>query len=464
MSSRLFKNLILSFSVLFSLQQVSAQGSTGHYSEYLSEYGSTKPAFTIYTNPGQDCETSMNISWATPTGKKWMIELTDDETGESYLYDYDEELPEWRNSGMRAPNGKRYKYPYVYSCETFNEMPSKLRDNTSVTEMHVFDKHGYELFDLDPNTDYKYRIVTINDSTQKEEYSDYHHFRTAGAESWKAAVISDFHHYSPLWRRMDAAMGMLDVLENVSGGFDWILSPGDVVAHGGSYNYWTELSDQPYSKNYMWAVVQGNHDTMAANSRISDDFFRDTHYFPQNGYEGQEGLAYWFKYGDVLFIMLNNEAMKTESTLQPALEWMEKVVKDNPSKYIVVVQHYQWINGTDGKIMQLDRFYETFERLGVDLAISGNNHVYLRTPPLKEKMVTSPEEGIYYVVTPASDDARGRDISRRSQNLDIIEKRWSEGPKTVGGMIMDVNPQRIVMTLYDRYGDVQDTFTVPAKR
>ena len=429
--------------------------------EVLTEYGSTRPAYAIYTNPAPDCSTNMNISWATPPGKKWMIEVTDESDGSAFVYEYDD-YPEWEVLNDSLSNGKRYQFPYIYRCDTFNDIPSKLRDKTSVIEKHIFDKHGYELYDLEPDKDYSYRIITIDENSGKEEYSDVYRFRTAGADSWKAAVIGDFHHYSPSWKRLESAMGMVDVLDSVAGGIDWVLSTGDQVAHGGSFNFWTELADQPNYKNYMWASVQGNHDNMASNKKTSDNFFRDSHFFPYNGYDGQGGIAYWFRYGDVLFIMLNNEDMHGDEGLEKAKEWLENVVEENPSKYIVVVSHYQWMLDRESPNCQLERFYDIFDRLGVDLAISGHNHVYRRTFPLKDKQAVEPGEGTYYVVNSSSDNDRGREMNKLGAP-DLIEKRWTEGPHTVGGMIMDVNPQRIEMTLYDRYGELKDHFTVPAK-
>ena len=433
------------------------------YGTGLTESGSDKPAYTIFTNPAQDCSTSMNISWATPPGIKWQIEVVDDETGNKYIYDYDESF--FNDKGVRdSVTDKLYYYPYVYRCETFNNIKSKLANGADVVEKHIFDKHGYELFDLEPDKDYSYKIITYNDSTGEEEYSDTYRFHTAGAPEWKAAVIGDFHHYSPLWGRMESAMDMIDVIDSVSGGIDWVLSTGDQCAAGGLYNSWTELSEQPNYKNYMWASVQGNHDNMTLDSKErNDNFFRDSHYFPYNGYEGQEGTSYWFKYGDVLFIMLNNEELRFKGKFEPAVQWMEQVVKDIPSKYVVVVEHHQWIIGQDGTKSQLERFHQIFDRLGVDLAISGHNHVYLRTYPLRAKQPVTPEEGTYYVVNSSSDNSRGRDMKPLKDNAGLIEKRWSEGSNTMGGMLMDVSPERIVMTLYDRYGTPQDSFTVPAK-
>lgn len=455
------KFLLSTLLTVGGVMSVNAQTATEslRYGTGLTEYGSSKPAYAIYTNPGPDCSTTMNVSWATPPGTKCEIELTDEATGKSYIYYYDNSF-----LGEDSSDGKAYKFPYVYRCDTFNDIPSKLSDKRSVIEKHIFDKHGFELNDLEPDKEYSYRIVTFNDKTGAKEYSDTYRFRTAGAPVWRAAIISDFHHYSPSWHRLESAMGMLDVIERESGGFDWVLSPGDQAAHGASFNFWTELAEQPNYKDFMWASVQGNHDNMASNKKTSDNFFRDSHFFPHNGYSGQEGIAYWFKYGDALFLMLNSEAMHQEEGVRRAVEWMEKTVKDNPSRYIIVVEHYNWLSGMTGSDFQHERFYEAFDRMGVDLAISGHNHVYLRTLPLKGNAASAPSEGTYYVVTSSSDNDRGREMKKPPKNADLIAKRWTEGPSTVGGMLMDVNPQRIQMTLYDRYGKIHDFFSIPAKK
>ena len=62
------------------------------------------------------------------------------------------------------------------------------------------------------------------------------------------------------------------------------------------------LFDQPFAKNYMFADVIGNHDWMARGGGGSSDYFRIVHNHPVNGYAGQEGVCYWFRYADVLFL------------------------------------------------------------------------------------------------------------------------------------------------------------------
>ncbi len=421
------------FALMAAMSVTDAAAQRARYGTGLPATGSDAPVHTIYTNPGEDCATMMNVSMATPVGVVATIEVTD---GVDTTY--------MESRGVL--------------CTSFDSINSKLGDNTDVYERHVFEKHNVELKGLKPDTHYTYRVIADGYTSQPRR------FKTAGAPAWKAAVIGDFHHYSPLWRRLDAASEMMEVLDSVSGGYDWVLSAGDQCAWGGSYNYWTELSEQPAYINNMWGAVEGNHDYDSRDKVRSDAYFRDAHANPRNGYAGQEGNVYWFKYGDVLFLMLNNEAMRTAESLEPVFKWMEGVVAANPAKYIVVVEHYEWLIGTNGTDSQLDRFRDIFDRLGVDLAISGNNHAYLRTPALRDRRPVAAGQGTFYVVAPSSDDSRGRELKPIEANNEIISTRWSEGAKTIGAMIMDVDPSRIVMTLYDRHGTIRDTFMVPAKR
>lgn len=403
----------------------------------LTSTGSDRMVHTIFTNPGEDASTMMNISFATPPDVEATVVV--DGGGEILTFPSRGEL-----------------------CLTYDSIYGRLRNNTNVLERHVFDKHDVVMSGLKPDTEYEYRVEV--DSAGTTVKSDVRYFRTAGAPQWKAAVIGDFHHYSPLPSRLDTAMEFLETLYDVSGGFDWVLSQGDILATGGSYNSWTELSERPQFKDFMWAVSQGNHDHETLSHEKSDSFFRDSQAYPFNGYKGQEGITYWFKYGDVLFFVLNNEALRGRESLQTLFAWMEEVVKKEPTKYIVVVQHHQWIIGTDGTNSQMDRYRDFFDRIGVDLAISGHNHVYLRTYPLRDRKPVDPSQGTVYVVNSSSDNSRGRDIKGLRANTDVIAKRWSEGSHTIGGMVMDVNTERIQMTLYNRRGEVQDTFSVPAKR
>jgi hypothetical protein len=224
-------------------------------------------------------------------------------------------------------------------------------------------------------------------------------------------------------------------------------------------------NEKPF-EDYMWAGVNGNHDNMTRGyHRTTNEFFRDAAAYPHNGYGNELGVCYFFKHGDVLFIMLNNESMKTEEGLKEAQEWVRKVVKENPSGYKIVCEHYQWFYGENGKASQYERWCELFDELGIDLALGANNHIYVSTHPIYNGQPQA--AGTVYIQTTSSDNERGVecDLSKPLEfNADKIKFRWSEGPQTVSGMYMKVSRKKLTLVLLNRHGEVLDTTEIYAKK
>ena len=157
--------------------------------------------------------------------------------------------------------------------------------------------------------------------------------------------------------------------------------------------------------------------------------------------------------------------MRSDDGLAQAQEWVRKVIKkQNDSKFIIVMEHYQWFFGTDGKSSQYDRWKNLFDECGVDLAISANNHIYARTNALYNGIETDGNTGTIYMQTPSSDNERGQELKEWIYNKDIIKFRWSEGAKTTGAIIMKAFKDKLELTLYDRNGTSIDSFTVKAKK
>lgn len=246
--------------------------------------------------------------------------------------------------------------------------------------------------------------------------------------------------------------------------FDAMLHVGDLSAWGGSYSFWPALYAESYFQKYVWAGVNGNHDNMTRQNAQSNDFFRYVNNNPTNGYAGETGVVYHFTYDNALFIMLNNEGMKTETELAKAQDWVGKVIKNNPAQYIIVVSHYQWFIGDDGRSSQYSRWKDLFDEYSVDLAISGNNHIYVRTNALYADQETDGKKGTVYIQTSSSDNERGRTMGELVHNKELIKFRWTEGANTVGGLIMKANKKRLTLTLYDRNGVEIDQVRVKAKR
>lgn len=400
--------------------------------------GAAAQVSTVIANPGENAASEININWHSPQAE-----------GYEDVY--------YAPSG--APDAKRtHSRAHQELCTAFDSMYSKSPAGENIYEYPHFVRNVVQLKDLQPSTLYQYTIG--GDTTVR-------YFRTAPAEgAFRAAIISDFHAYAPLPGRQQAAMAMLDTLESINGGlFDLMIHLGDVCAWGGSYSFWQNLYNEAHFRSNTWAGLNGNHDNMdRTNTKNSNQFFRNTNAVPLNGYEGEEGVCYFFRYADVLFVVLNSESMRSDEGLEKAQQWVRKVIEEHPAKWIIVMEHYQWFFAETGRDSQYPRWCNTFDELGVDIALGANNHRYASTHPLRGGEVVSPGEGTVYVQTPSADNERGVDIDSLAFNQDKIKARWSEGSNTVGAMIMDVQPEKITLTLYDRTGTPIDTVYAEKKR
>lgn len=417
-------------------------------------FGQNDSIFSISTGPGEDVSSQMGISWSTDTLLLHSYLLLEEETAQG-----------WENAIKFLPQQQQ-------RCTVFDGVWS---DNAAGEEFYedvVFTKCGLMLTGLKPDTEYRYVIKGENG-----ECSSVHHFRTAGAKRWAACLISDFHSYPPLPQRLEAAMSMISTVKEHDPSVSWVFSPGDVVAWGGSYSFWRRLFEEKKFEELMWARVNGNHDNWTKESQVThnfdipNDYFTGTSFFPQNGYWPEMGVCYHFRYGNTLFLMLNTEDMHKSGEFEAASQWVRSVVGNarrsaDPPTFVVACMHWEWFIGTNGRTSEYREWSPVFDEVGVDLALAGNNHVYLRTLPLyKGQKTDGRRNGTVYLQTPSSDNGRGREISTKEfHNSELIEKRWSEGAHTVGAIHMAVDNKTINLTLLDREGNEIDHCVVYAKK
>jgi predicted phosphodiesterase len=426
--------LLVAITALVWLNPVSAQNNT----------------YTIIANPGENALSEIRLNWHTNLG-----------SGDSYIIYTKKSDKNWKNA-MSARADQEL-------CTVFDSIYSKKPNGENFYEDARFMRNTIALQGLKEDTEYKYKLSSGKNapsSSYANENSEVHYFKTAPkSDKWDMGIISDMHVYAPLPNRQSVAMEMIQQLEKQNKKpFNMMLHVGDMSAWGGSYSFWPTLyADSTFSK-YVWAGVNGNHDNMTRLNAQSNKFFRNVNNNPINGYNGEIGVSYHFIYGNALFVMLNTEAMKSDEELAKAQDWTREVIKNNPAKYVIVLEHYQWFMGNDGKSSQYSRWKALFDEYGVDLAISGNNHIYARTNAIYANQETDGSKGTVYIQTPSSDNERGRPLEEQLYNKDLIKFRWSEGSKTVGALIMKANKKRLTLTLYDRDGKAIDQVSVKSKK
>lgn len=370
--------------------------------------------YMIITNPGECASAEMNVSWHMDIGVEngKLIYTTKDDVS-------------WTNA--QTIIGK-YNIVTTFSPITFL-------------------KYEVELKDLLDDTEYMYKVGG-------DVLSDIYYFKTAGAEEFSFVWIGDWHSYLSIPSRVTSATNMINKALEVEPSTDFLLSTGDMVANGGDYQAWQDLYTKNQYKNFMWSTAVGNHDALGANGNSdSEEYFAAVHNYPDNGYSDQLGKSYYFKYGNSLFIFLNSVSLS--SSIAIAQSWLINVIKNNPADFVFVAMHYNWFSGITGENYQYNNWKYFFEQNNVDLAMSGHNHIYLRTHRLYNDLPDS-NKGTVYMQSPSSDNGRGRDMNPSIVNADKIITRWSEGANTIGAIIVNVDSNSIKTSLIDRNGTIID--------
>jgi len=427
-------------------------------------WGGAMPApaeiYSIIANPAEDCSTQMNIGW--------QADLGDSNCAVVYTTKAD---TAWAHATTVRGISER--------CDIFDGINSKTPAGVDWKEDAKFLDCGASLSGLKPDTQYMYRVAAVaapsaatNGASIINE-SAVHYFKTAGAAEFSFVWISDIHAYTPLPNRVKNANAVLDAAIKIDPDLDFVFATGDVVAWGGSYSFWRYLFDQPFARNYLFADVIGNHDWMRRSNGGSSDYFRVAHNNPTNGYAGQEGVCYWFIYGDVLFLTFDNELMRTGAEAEAtAKAWAAGVIEKQKGKYkrIFIAEHYQWFDGRNGKANWYDHWKDFCDQYGVTLALSGNNHIYERTLPLRDGKVVKDGQGTIYMEAPSSDGERGVEAGTLTMNTDKLAFTYSSHVhsnesevKTIGCVLVHVSPGAITTKLVylddNRVAQVADEHT-----
>jgi len=178
---------------------------------------------------------------------------------------------------------------------------------------------------------------------------------------------------------------------------DFFLHVGDYVGSGGAYDNWLALHDDsrgliPHS---LMLPVIGNHDMMDGDGAHYRMIFAS----PHNGPRGTHGgMTYYTEIGDALFISLGDVDNEQETVL-----WLRGVLGRSDKKWKILFMHsgpYTCYINTEEYERKMGGLAQ---QLGIDLVLSGHDHVYHRatirdniTQPVTDVVIRA-EQGVTYV-------------------------------------------------------------------
>ena len=266
------------------------------------------------------------------------------------------------------------------------------------TDMGAANYHAIIFTDLQPNTQYVYRVGT------DEAWSEWFHVRTAMTESGDFSFIyfgDAQNDLKSLWSRtIRSAFSTLPEA-------DFMLHAGDLVNRSQKDNEWGEWF---YAGGWIYGMIPsmatpGNHEYNRITDdqpRVLTDHWKPTFTLPENGPEGLEETAYYIDYQGVRIISLNSqEIMQNDAMARAQTEWLESVLSNNPNAWTIITHHHPIYSLSTGRnnVEFRELFQPIYEAKGVDLVLQGHDHAYGRGRNIKEGTRLAQADGPVYVVS-----------------------------------------------------------------
>ena len=313
-----------------------------------------------------------------------------------------------------------------------------------------------EIKGLDLYTTYYYQIVC--GSTKSEIYT----FNTGlDSKTTKFAWLSDTQTGTSNYNMVQAVMNRL--FKNESD-LAFCLVTGDVTDRGGQEAQWNGFFGDVTSLNKIpFMTTAGNHEYYTTASGSYDSPYIYNQYFnnPNNSFTGRINSTYYFKYNNILFIML--DTIKTDMMAEHR-EWLVNVLENNTADYIIVGMHCGLTScgpyAGDAKI-QSAAFQDIFENYSVDLVLSGHEHIFSVTSTMYQGK-KNPELGTTYVVGAAAGNKWYTAQSTHTKTKDFYYDQ-TKGCN-YSGCIIEVNEDNLTLEYYNNKNQLVYSFSLPNRR
>ena len=240
----------------------------------------------------------------------------------------------------------------------------------------IFYPHEATMTGLAPDTEYVYRV-----GNDDRGWSEERTFTTGeDSDSWSFLAMADaqigvdakIDEQSAAWNKaVNVATG-----EHPDSAF--LMHLGDQAeGWGAPVKQLEEFTAPEALQNYRLAVLKGNHETYAP-----DRHFQDTYFLPN---EDGASANYFFNYNNVLFIGLDGNR-SSAADIEAHAKFVNDAIADHgaDADWVMVGIHQapfsQGTHYTDSDVVRLrEQLTPKLSEAGVDLVLSGHDHIYTRT-------------------------------------------------------------------------------------
>ncbi|WP_230128819.1 phosphodiester glycosidase family protein [Bacillus sp. CECT 9360] len=329
----------------------------------LNHLGSQKPE-RLNITPGD--KGTMNVTWtSSPLTTKSIVEVSET---------VDFQKTGFSGKNIKRINGKNHEYAF------------------DAGEVQV---HSASLTGLKPATAYTYRV---GDGTATG-WSEAAAFTTAKKSNEPFNFILMGDTQAPPNQTENGFGVFTEVFNKAKQDYQdasFMVHVGDMIDDGNLYSHWNaffeSMKDPKLAASTPIVPTVGNHENIGTGVETFKHLFNT----PKNGPEQFEGTVYSFDHGNAHFAVLNTETTK-EGLIEQA-EWLKRGMAKTNKKWKIVVYHRSpyYSNPAGGSETVKEVWPKVFDELNIDLALSGHDHSYVRTFPLKNGKKA--ETGTTYII------------------------------------------------------------------
>ena len=256
---------------------------------------------------------------------------------------------------------------------------SALTFTGSVSVFQDYYCHKVVATGLEPGTEYKYRVGSVDNDV----WSVVGTFVTDdGDDSFSFIALADVQASS--YENFYQASLVMDAAMEFTPDAEFVINLGDFVndCTNEEWNWYGETFEKA-NTNLTLVPVAGNHEGNITNKLNVAWFNNMFNLLPGEGdLNGVNGTYYSFDYGDVHFTVLNSNDMYPMTDAQR--NWIYNDITNSDAFWKVLLLHRapysagKNINKPDTLAMR-DTIIEIVDDTGVDMVLSGHDHMYFRT-------------------------------------------------------------------------------------
>lgn len=352
----------------------------------------------------------------------------------------------WRNLGDYADSKIQ-----ITEASAWTDLAKEARTVPARKERVVYRKNTPDFHysavvtGLKPDVLYAYRVG--HDSV----WSGWAQFRTAKAEP---APFTFAYFGDPQYDHVRYCARVFQETFRTSPASRFWLFVGDMIGDPQYDSLWCE---QFTSFGFIptvtpFVMVPGNHEYPKPRENEEKKlvpYWRAHYTLPENGVKGLEETSYSFDYQGVRFIMINGNEKLAEQAA-----WMEPLLAQNPCTWTVVAVHQPLysMGRTRDERQTRDALLPLIDKYGVDLVLTGHDHVYSRSHTLKNGTVVPPgEKGTVYVVSVSGSKAYPLHLKYKDLMVKTAEKVQLFQTIAIDGNRLSYKSYTVTGSLFDSF-------------